>query len=209
MKHKNDIKQYIEKPDVEFKSDVDFLTTHLWLIAMELISIIQALRIEATLEKYYKSKIFSNNRFGYSPVRAVLHESIPYRIIMGLSKIFTGTKEYSLEKTINKMSQIPEIYQNPDIMKVIKDINSFINSSKTVEAVTTLRDGFYAHLDKETVFADCRIDVSTPLKHIDSEELNNLLVDIKKLHDSSCNDSLPIDIDEIKQEEVLKAFLYI
>ena len=93
-------------------------------------------------------------------------------------------------------------------MNTINHIIEFINTSKTVEAVTTLRDGFYAHLDKKCVLSDCRIDVSIPLKHIDQNELIELLTLIKKLHDSSCDDVLPIDIEEINSDEVVKAFLY-
>lgn len=148
MKHKKDISEYTQNFDYELKSENEWLTTHLWLIRNELVSIIQGLRIEDILEKQYILMETSKPNFEYSPVRAVLAESIPYRIVIGLSKILVGTKEYSLIKTINKMSQISEFNRNPIIMKTINDITEFIDTSKTVEAVTTLRDGFYAHLDK-------------------------------------------------------------
>lgn len=208
MKHKKDILEYIQNFDCELKSENDWLTTHLWIIRNELVSIIQGLRIEDILEKQYKLIEISKLHFGYSPVRDVLAESIPYRIVIGLSKILVGTKEYSLIKTINKMSQISEFNRNPITMNTINHIIEFINTSKTVEAVTTLRDGFYAHLDKKCVLSDCRIDVSIPLKHIDQNELIELLTLIKKLYDSSCDDVLPIDIEEINSDEVVKAFLY-
>lgn len=204
MKIKTDITEYIQNFDNEIDSESEWIITHMYMMRNELISIIHSLRIANIIEKEYEYMLENNIRGCYSPVRSALIESIPYRIIMGLGKLLVGNKEYSINKTINKMRQMPEFNKKPNVMSYIKKIEDFIFDSPTVKAVATLRDGFYAHLDKASVISDCRVDVMIPLKNIHENELLELLRLLKCLYESSCDYIMPIDVEDINHQEVIE-----
>ena len=142
----------------------------------------------------------------YSPVRTTLFESLPYRIIIGLSRILVGSKEFSLQKTINVVSQMDEHKSKARVTDVICVINEFLGKSKLVASTTSLRDKLIAHLDKECVLSDGRIDVSVTMEYVDQSELQRLIALIKELYIACYTKELSYSTLNIDRGEVIDKF---
>jgi hypothetical protein len=114
----------------------------------------------------------NGEKINYSAIRTTLYESLSYKIILGLSKIFVGEKEFSLSKTINVISQMAEYKNSHEVKTLIIKIQNYIETSEMVRVITTYRDQFFAHLDKIFVLSDCRIDTTVAMKGIDKLEID-------------------------------------
>ena len=78
---------------------------HISMLYNELCERRDTLFVFGEVEKEWGKSVQSLKIILYSRVRSIIYNALPYKVIMGLSKIFVGTKEFSLEKTINVISQ--------------------------------------------------------------------------------------------------------
>lgn len=109
---------------------VDKINLHLNLLFLELQDLYTATYMFKTVDTEWKKRVCP----GYSVVRNVLYDALVYRVIVGLSKIFTKRKgEYSLTKAINK---IEAEYGNNEFKKTIK------NSSELKKTINEIRQKF-------------------------------------------------------------------
>ena len=208
MKSKMKISQLIRNFDDEVDSKAGWLDVHISIMFNEAHEIKDTIYIFKTVEAEWNRRFESGEKIGYSAIRTILYESLPYKIILGLSKIFVGSREYSLLKTINVISQMDEYKNNIDVKKVISEIEDYIETSEMVTIITTYRDQFFAHLDKDCVLSDCRIDQTVPVDRIKEPEIDECIRLIRKLYNVCFNQNLEYHSKELSQKDIIYTFFW-
>ena len=208
MKQKTDISQYIQNFDYELESTNDWLNAHINIMFIEIHEIINTVYIFKTVQNEWNKRVENNEKINYSPIRTILFESLPYKIILGLSKIFVGKQEYSLPKTINTLSQLDEYKNNNKLKSIIIKIYDYINTCETIKIITTFRDQYYAHLDKICAISDCRIDPTIPISKLDLKEINKGAELIGELYEVCFNTKLDYPNKKISEQDVIYTFFW-
>ena len=140
--------QYNQNFDHEFTDKHEWLNVHINLLFNELKDIWIAVHIFNTVDKEWDKRVQEKDVPDYSIVRTTLYESLVYRVVLGLSKIFSDSKEYSLCKATNQVEQI--IRDNKNTGRVIAEIRQKLDDSLMIRVIRTYRDKFFAHLDKKS-----------------------------------------------------------
>ncbi|MBF4696049.1 hypothetical protein [Fusibacter ferrireducens] len=208
MKIKVDINQLIENYDHEFDNEADWLNFHINLMYNELHEIQNTIYIFETVKKEWDRRIETGERVNYSAIRTVLYTSLPYKIIIGLSKIFVGRKEFSLLKTINKISQMDEYRNRIEVKKIIDNIQKYLETNEMIRDITTYRDQFFAHLDKACVISDCRIDATIAMSPIDTSEIEKGIKLIGELYEVCFNKCLSYSDKKILKKDIIFTFFW-
>ena len=207
MSHKKEnISLFTQNFDDDFKNKVDWYNTHLNLMFLEVKDIQRDLFIFNTIQEIIEVRVNGKKRIKYSEIRASMIGALPYKIILSLSKILIGKKEYSLYKTINSISQMEEFKYNEQIKDSIMEIRKFLSDSKLVYNISIIRDQFFAHLDKESVLTDFRILPAFSLRYINDGEINQLKLLIANLYESCYKTKLDIHNEKISKEKIIKCF---
>lgn len=208
MKYKADITSLIKNFDDEVENKLDWLNIHINLMFNELCEVQNTITIFRTVEKEWNRRVESKEKIGYSAIRTILYESLPYKIVLGLSKIFVGETEYSLLKTINVISQMQEYKSNNEIKELIVKIRHFLSTSELVKTTTAFRDKFFAHLDKVSVLSDCRIDSTTVLKTIDDKAINECANLVNALYEVCFGERLNSLVKDFVEEDIIYTFFW-
>lgn len=146
-----DFSEYNQNFSLELTGKDDEINLHLSILFLELQDIYTATYIFRTVDTEWDKKVQEKDVPDYSTVRTVLYESLVYRVILGLSKIFANHKEYSLSKAVN---QIEQIYKNnSEVKNAINEIRQKFDNSPMIPKIRVFRDKFFAHLDKENVLS--------------------------------------------------------
>lgn len=145
---------------------IEWFDTHLYMLFTELCETRDTLYVFFEVDKEWEKRA-AKKMIAYSRVRALLYYALPYRIVLGLSKILVGEKdEFSLKKTVNCISQKNEYKYNEEVKRAINNILHFLENSTMVKNVTEYRDRFFAHLDKRYAMSDIRISPDLALQNI-------------------------------------------
>lgn len=206
MKSKMKTSQLIQNFDDEIDSKIGWLDIHINMMFNEVHEIKDTIYIFKTVEAEWNRRFENGEKICYSAIRTILYESLPYKIILGLSKILVGNREYSLLKTINVISQMEEYKNNKEVKKVISEIENYIETSEMVKIITTYRDRFFAHLDKDCVLSDCRIDPTVPIDRIKESELDECMRLIGELYNVCFNQNLEYHNKELSQKDIIYTF---
>lgn len=208
MKIKTDISSFIQSFDDEVDNKVDWLNVHINLLFIEINQIQDAIYIFETVENEWNRRSEAKEKIDYSTIRTTLFEALPYRVVMGLSRIFVGEKEFSLLKTLNVLSQL-DIYKNSSEVKtVLNEVRDYLNNTDTVKIITTFRDQLFAHLDKVGVLSDCRIDSTIAMKYINKAEINKGKDLIGRLYSACFNESLTYSHMELSEKDIIYTFFW-
>lgn len=199
-----DFAQYNQNFDHEFADENEWLDVHISLLFNELKDIRIAVHIFNTVDKEWDRRVQEKELPGYSAVRTTLYESLVYRVFLGLSKVFSNTKEYSLRKATNQVEQI--IRDNKNTGQVIAEIRQKLDDSLMVQVIRTYRDKFFAHLDKKSAMSHVRIDSSSAMKYIDEQELEEWLLLTQKLYQVCFSGELPCELDLPAEEDIVYTF---
>lgn len=208
MKNKMEISQLIQNFDDEVDSKIEWLDVHINLMFNEINEIQNTIYIFEVVDNEWNRRVNNGEKVNYSAIRTILYESLPYKIILGLSKIFVGNKEFSLLKTIHVISQMDEYKENQEIIKIIKNIEKYIETSEMVKLVTAFRDQFFAHLDKECVLSDCRIDSTIAVKKLKKTEIEEGAQLIGKLYELCFNHTLERVDKDLSQKDIIYTFFW-
>lgn len=208
MKNKIDISQLIRNYDNEFDNRLYWLNVHISLMFNEVHEIQNTLYIFETVEKEWNRRAENGERISYSPIRTTLYEALPYKIILGLSKIFVGGKEFSLLKTISVISQMDEYKDSKQVKELTRKIQTYLETSEMIKVITTYRDQFFAHLDKVSVLSDCRIDTSVAIKEIDKLEIDKGIELIRELYKVCFNKDLEHANKELSEKDIIYTFFW-
>ena len=187
MKHKERLAELVTCYDHELDKEIenghsdDWYNVHISMLHNELCEVRDTLFVFEKVEEEWEKRVESK-AIKYSRIRSIVYEALPYKVIMGLSKIFVGTKEFSLEKTINIISQRDGHKQKQEVKEAVKNIRCFLENSTMVKNVTEYRDKFFAHLDSSCAMSDIRIVPTAALYNISlTKELNWSEIYIKRV----------------------------
>lgn len=179
---------------------------HLSTLFLELQNIYIATYIFRTVDTEWDKKIQEKDVPDYSTVRTVLYESLVYRVILGLSKIFANHKEYSLSKAVN---QIEQIYKNnSEVKNIIKEIRQKFDNSPVIPKIRVYRDKFFSHLDKENVLSYFRVGPTMAMKDIDRIEIEEWLTLIGKLYKTCFGAELPRKSQMPSKDDIIYTFFW-
>lgn len=177
MKRKKEIEKLVTNFDHELDEETDvghsneWYDVHINMLYNELCEVRDTLFVFNEVDKEWERRA-EHRRISYSRIRSIIYEALPYKVIMGLSKIFVGTKEFSIEKTINVISQRDIYKQKQGVKDSINNIREFLESSMMIKIVTVYRDKFFGHLDDFCAMSDIRISPADALSSISIEELD-------------------------------------
>ena len=206
MKNRADISELVQIYEEELYGKLDWWDIHINMMFNEVNEIKDVLYIFNVVKNEWDRRA-KENEVTYSFIRTALYESLVYRIILGLSKIYVGSKEFSLLKTINVIEQREELKCEPGIRYVVSQIREYLDGSKMVSAITTYRDKIFAHLDKEAVLSDCRIDVAAAMKDIEMDEIDKSIQLISALYTACFKRRLEYKGSVLSKEDIIYTFL--
>mgnify|MGYP001044128047 CR=1 FL=1 len=196
--------QYNQNFDHEFTDKHEWLNVHINLLFNELKDIWIAVHIFNTVDKEWDKRVQEKDVPDYSIVRTTLYESLVYRVVLGLSKIFSDSKEYSLRKATNQVEQI--IRDNKNTGRVIAEIRQKLDDSLMIRVIRTYRDKFFAHLDKKSAMSYVRIDSSSAMKYISEQELNEWLLLVRELYLVCFGEELSREFNMPPEEDIIYTF---
>ena len=199
-----DFAQYNQNFDHEFADKHEWLDVHINLLFNELKDIRIAVHIFNTVDKEWDRRVQEKDVPDYSIVRTTLYESLVYRVFLGLSKIFSDSKEYSLRKATNQVEQI--IRDNKNTGRVIAEIRQKLDDSLMIRVIRTYRDKFFAHLDKKSAMSYVRIDSSSAMKYISEQELNEWLLLVRELYLVCFGEELSCEFNMPPEEDIIYTF---
>lgn len=201
-----DFAQYNQNFGHEFADKHEWLDVHINLLFNELKDIWIAVHIFNTVDKEWDKRVQEKDVPDYSIVRTTLYESLVYRVVLGLSKIFSDSKEYSLCKATNQVEQI--IRDNKNTGRVIAEIRQKLDDSLMIRVIRTYRDKFFAHLDKKSAMSYVRIDSSSAMKYISEQELNEWLLLIRELYQVCFGEELSCEFNMPSEEDIIYTFFW-
>lgn len=186
MKRKESLEKLIVNFDYELDTNDeaghsdDWYNVHINMLFIELCDIRDTLYVFKEVTKEWEKRA-EEKAISYSHIRTLLYEALPYRVVLGLSKIFVGTQEASIEKAINVVSQ-KSFYQKKEVRLAIDNIREFLANSPMIKVVTTYRDCFFGHLDNYCAMSDIRIDTSLAMERISISEIDTGIELIGRLY---------------------------
>lgn len=201
-----DFSQYAEDFSLRLTGENDEINLHLSTLFLELQEIYTATYIFRVIDAEWDKRVYQKEVPDYSTVRTILYESLVYRVILGLSKIFANQKEHSLLKATN---QIEQIYKNnSEVKDAINEIRQKIDTSQMITKIRTFRDKFFAHLDKENVLIHFRVDPTSAIKCVDCNEIEEWLYLISKLYEVCFGAELPRKTQMPSKEDIIYTFFW-
>lgn len=207
MEEKKSIRNYIQNFDHEFDDKKKWLNIHIFEIQIEITQIENTMKIFKIVNDEWENRVLEKKAIDFSLIRNTLFNALPYRVILGLSKILAITKsEYSLNKTINIISQMEEYKENPEILQLQKEARIFLESSELVNVVKVYRDQYFGHLDKESVISDLRLDPTIAMKDINFSDLAIIKDLLARLYEACFQEELTFVETQFSKEDVLKKF---
>ena len=206
MKNKIEITELIQNFDYEFDNTADCWNVHINMLYNEVNEVRLAFKIFKTVEKEWEIRA-GEKRVTYSAIRTILYESLPYRIIMGLSKILVGKDGGALLRAINVISQLAEFNADVNVKAVIKKIRCYLDDNNLVSVIATYRDKFFAHLDEEAVHSDCRIDVTVAMKDISETAISEVVQLVEELYEACFKVKLSYK-DDLSEADIIHTFFW-
>lgn len=198
---------YIKNLDHEVSNDQEWLEIHIHEMINEIIEIEYAIKIFKIVDGEWKDNPDLKGQITYSPIRTTLYNSLVYRVLLGLSKIFIGKQEFSLVKTVNKISQMENYRNDKEIMTIINEIREYVDNDSSIAVLSIYRDKFFAHLDKHSVISDLRVSPTFAMNGIEGINLNDTKALLTKLYNSCFKREQDFKVEKINKDVVLKAFM--
>lgn len=205
-----DIKQLVHQYDDEFERG-EKLNLHINMMYLEMQDIKKAIFIFKTVQKEWNRRYEDGEKIGYSAIRTVLYESLAYRIILGWSKIMsrkTRKTEHSLLKVINIVSNIEEYKNDNDVMVVVEKVRDYVKTNEMLRVIEVYRNKLFAHLDKECVLSDCRIDLELVMDRITENEIDQGIMMISELYEVCFGDKLTHSEDSLSEQDIIQTFFW-
>lgn len=213
MKHKDGLDGLVKNFDYELDVGVEeghskvWYNIHLNMIFLELCDIRDTLFLFNEVEKEWEMRA-EKKEISYSRIRSMICDALPYRIIMGLSKVFVGKKEFSIEKTINVISQWDVYAQNSEVRTAVGNIRCFLQECEMVKNVTEYRDNFFAHLDASCAMSDIRISPKEAIRNISIQDVEKGRELVGMLYEACFGVRLEIPRESITADDMIRTFFW-
>ena len=185
---------------------INWLAVHINTLVIELYQIRTAVHIFKVVDKEWDRRVKDKDVPEYSEVRTMLYESLVYRTFLGLSKIFSNSREQSLLKATNHIEQLK--LNGKGIQSAISEIREKLLTSQMVKTVHTYRDKFFAHLDKENVLSYCRIDPTSLMTYIDIDEVDEWLCLVRNFYEACFQEKLSYEHSTPSDEDIIYTFFW-
>lgn len=111
---------YIINYDHEVNNKKDWIEFHIGMLHLDAIQIRNALFIFKTVDDEINRRYNNKIKTQYSQVRTIIYESLTYRIVLGLSKLLVRSKDYTLLKVCNIISQMDEYKHSIEVKHILK-----------------------------------------------------------------------------------------
>lgn len=211
MKRKEVFDSLVTKYDKELDGNlveghsINWYQTHLEIMIFEIMEIKASVVIFNELDTEIEKRALVK-KGKYSLIRSVVITALPYRIVMGLSKIFVGKREMSLERTINWISQQKDLVEKTNVRDKIEKIRDFLGNSPLINNITVYRDCFFGHLDNDFAMSDIRIAPWISMNNIEINEIEKGIELIKSLYHACFEKESTVKIEEVSKEEIIRTF---
>lgn len=177
---------------------------HLHTLLMEMRRLYTAIEI-IKIVKYeidYRAKNKIKKR--YLAISHILYESLIYRIILGITKIFSDREKRGINKYINIVRYR---YYDKNVQGILENIETNIQKHiNSINEIIVYRDKLFGHLDKDMTFAAERIDITLVFYYIEPFELREIFLETINLYNYLFDDNFKSGIDVIKKESIIKQF---
>lgn len=108
----------------------------------------------------------------------LIYQSVEYRIIFGLAKIFKSGNDLSLFQLLNYILQCDDFNNNDNVKQAVcEGTEGLLNYSEDIKILTRWRNKLFAHLDKQYAFSYDRLIMSIPLTELDTMGMCNCAID--------------------------------
>lgn len=193
--------------DHEVTSEEERLQLHLTMLYQEMRDICAAARIFRIAEREWTRRVEARETVVYSPVRTALYESLVYRVVLGLSKLFGDSGEYSLQRAAADIGRWAQPC-GEELTGALRALRQKRKESELPQMIHTVRNKFFAHLDEESVFSHFRIDPAEVMRYIDCAELEEWLTIMEQLYAAAFHETIHRDAACISEEEVIYTFFW-
>ncbi|HGA1467507.1 TPA: hypothetical protein ACIRKO_001967, partial [Streptococcus suis] len=108
----------------------------------------------------------------YDIVRNVTYESLFYRVVFGITKIFDVREKNGIFKILSKLRHSTK---DRSLLSILSTIQEGIDKEqKNIDEIKLLRDKLLAHLDKEMVFSTERLDIGILYYYFEAIEIKSI-----------------------------------
>ncbi|HEM5396436.1 TPA: hypothetical protein U1425_001339, partial [Streptococcus suis] len=167
-----DLKDFVGKNFAdELPDDDSKIMIHFHTMILELGSIIAALEIVKIVNDEWHDRVVQSS-IRYDIVRNVTYESLFYRVVFGITKIFDVREKNGIFKILSKLRHSTK---DRSLLSILSTIQEGIDKEqKNIDEIKLLRDKLLAHLDKEMVFSTERLDIGILYYYFEAIEIKSI-----------------------------------
>lgn len=177
---------------------------HLYTLLLEMERLYTSIEIVKIINAEWEFRLENKLKLEYSITRNVLYESLIYRIILGITKIFSDREKRGINKYINIARYR---YYDKNVQGILENIETNIQKHiNSINEIIVYRDKLFGHLDKDMTFAAERIDITLVFYYIEPFELREIFLETINLYNYLFDDNFKSEIDVIKKESIIKQF---
>lgn len=116
----------------------------------------------------------------YDISRNVIYESLYYRVVFGITKIFDIREKNGIFKILSKQRHNSKDKSLLSILKTIQD--AVDKEQKNIDEIKLIRDKLLAHLDKEMVFSAERLNIGIVYYYLESIDIKSIYIGCVELY---------------------------
>jgi len=133
------------------KDNNDMLSGELQLLIIDCCELLYSLRVYGKLI----SEEYSANTLLFSEYYKTVRDALVFRCVLSFSRLFETTHKeaLSLLKTLNRFLQNAQFKNNKEIKLSIQELIDLDSQTKSSFDFKTIRDKYFAHLDKKKRFS--------------------------------------------------------
>lgn len=144
------MKNIVTDFDISIPNNYDILSLELQLLIVDCYELLSSLRIYGKLT----SEEYSANTLLFSEYYGTVKDALVFRCVLSFSRLFdTDKKTLSLLKTLNRFLQNTQFRNNKEIKLSIQELIDLDSQTKSSFDFKTIRDKYFAHLDKKKRFS--------------------------------------------------------
>lgn len=176
---------------------------HLHTLVLEMEHLYVSIEMLKVVNSEWNYRVENSKDIGYSVTRNVLYESLIYRVIFGVTKIFDD-RERGLNKYINVVNTR---YRYENVLVILKNIEGYMQQNINIlDEIKTYRNKLFGHLDRDMMFSAERLDATLVFYYIEQFKLKEIFSETIKLYNTLFEDDFKFDFNGLKKEEITRKF---
>lgn len=198
-----DLKDFVGKNFAdELPDDDSKIMIHFHTMILELGSIIAALKIIKIVNNEWHDRVVKSS-VRYDIIRNVTYESLFYRVVFGITKIFDIREKNGIFKILSKLRHSTK---DRSLLSILSTIQEGIDKEqKNIDEIKLLRDKLLAHLDKEMVFSTERLGIGILYYYFEAIEIKSIYTACIELYNTLYGANQQ-QVELPKREIILKRF---